>query len=480
MRYKKAQISGLDLILAIMLFSMAIILFSILWGVVQYNAKTSADADVIAIQVANRLLDSPGQPSNWNSTNVQLIGLSSERGVMDESKFKNLLALLAQPGGYDEVRQLLGLGPYQFYINMTFPDGSPVLINGHPAQGGDPPTNATTVSSITRTALYGTITVYNNSIAFLYDSSGSMDWYSTGVNYTTANLTSTNTWVNVYNVSFSGFSQSNFDFVLEFNDTALGGGNQVQFNVTSPTGKRYAVPSSGSSCGSGTNGCTAYQYAGGARMNFTPSLWNDTGIWKVWVRKTVTETLSFDSFAQTPPKRIDAAKTAMDDFVNTVASDSGGVDEISLFDFNPNVNCASNMVNGFTTNYPQVISNIATITASGATPLATTTKALADYVNSSASRKNKMMIIVSDGEDTCSGDMASAATYAVGRGVQKICTVGLEQGGDGANQLIQAARIGNCQYFAARNEQQLALDLNELYFGNLVKETVLLTIVVWR
>src|SRR5271157_2384079 len=379
MRCKRAQVSGIDLILAIMLFSMVLILFSVFWNVLQYNVKTSTDADIIAIQVANRLLDSPGYPSNWNATNVQLIGLSSERGVMDQDKFENLLQLMTL--NYDEVRQLLGLGSYQIYINLTYPDGSPVLINGQPAQGGIPPTNATTISSIKRTALYGEIMVYNNSITFVQDSSGSMDWYSTGINYTNSNLSARNVWVNIYNVSFSGVSSSNFDFILEFNDTTLDGGNQVLFNVTSPTGKKYAVSSSGSSCGAGTAGCTAFQYSGGARMNFTQSLFNSSGIWQVWIRKTVNNPITYDSFAQTPPRRIDAAKTAMIDFVNVIANESHGVDQMSLFDFNGA--CGSNMINGFTTNYAQIQSNINTIPASGTTPLATAIMNAADYSNSS-------------------------------------------------------------------------------------------------
>jgi hypothetical protein len=476
MGYKKAQISGLDLILAIILFSMAIILFSILWNVVQYNVTTSADADIIAIQVANRLLDSPGYPSDWNSTNVQLIGLSSERGVMDQSKFENLIALLSQPGGYDEVRQLLGLGPYQFYINLTYPDGSPVLINGQPAVGGDPPTNATTVSSIRRTALYGTITVYNNSITFVQDSSGSMDWFSTGINYTNSNLSARNVWVNIYNVSFPSSPTSSFDFILEFNDTSLVGGNEVKFNVTSPSGKKYSVPSSGSSCGSGTAGCTAFSYSGGARMNFTQALWNSTGVWQVWIRKSVNNPITYDSFAQTPPRRIDAAKTAIDAFVDVISNESKGIDEMSLFDFN---GCNSDMINGFTTNYQQIKSNVNSITASGSTPLAQAIRDAADYTNSSSTRKHNMIIVVSDGQETCGGDIIAAATYAAGK-VQKICTVGLEQGGDGATQLKQAAKIGHCQYYAARNEQQLEFDLRQLYFGSLQKENVLLNIVVWR
>jgi hypothetical protein len=475
MRCKKAQVSGLDLILAIILFSMVLILFYVLWNVTQYNVKTSADADIIAIQVANRLLDSPGYPSNWNATNVQLIGLSSERGVMDQSKFEDLLQLMSL--NYDEVRQLLGLGPYQIYITMTYPDGSPVLINGQPAKGGVPPTNATTVSSITRTALYGEIVVYNNSITFLQDSSGSMDWYSTGVNYTNSNLTARNVWVNIYNVSFSGITPSNFDFILEFNDTSLNGGSQVLFNVTSPSSKKYSVPSGGSSCGSGTAGCTAFQYSGGARMNFTQTLFNSTGVWQVWIRKTVNNPITYDSFAQTPPRRIDAAKAAIDNFVDVISNESQGVDQMSLFDFNGA--CGSNMINGFTTNYAQIKTNVNTIPASGSTPLAQAIKDAADYSNSSATRRHTMLIVVSDGEETCGGDMVAAANYAAPK-VQQICTVGLEQGGDGASELRQVAQIGHCQYYAARNEQQLEIYLRQLYFGNLQKEDVLLNIVVWR
>jgi Mg-chelatase subunit ChlD len=150
---------------------------------------------------------------------------------------------------------------------------------------------------------------------------------------------------------------------------------------------------------------------------------------------------------------------------------------MSLFDFN---NCNSNRVSIFTTDYAQIKTRIDTITASGATPIAQTIRDGADYTNSSATRRNRMIIIVSDGSETCGGNVVSAATYAVSKGVQKICTVGLAQGTVGENQLKQAASIGKCQYYAAKNEAELEHDLEQIYFGNLEKQNVLLNIVVWR
>jgi Ca-activated chloride channel family protein len=150
---------------------------------------------------------------------------------------------------------------------------------------------------------------------------------------------------------------------------------------------------------------------------------------------------------------------------------------MSLFDFNGA--CGSNMINGFTTNYAQIITDVGTIPASGATPLAQAIMDAADYSNSSATNRHTMMIVVSDGEETCGGNVVAAAQYAAPK-VQQICTVGLEQGGDGASELTQVAQIGHCQYYAARNEQQLDMYLRQLYFGNLQKEDVLLTIEVWQ
>ncbi|NYZ76445.1 VWA domain-containing protein [Candidatus Micrarchaeota archaeon] len=481
MRYKKAQISGLDLILAIMLFSTAIILFSILWEVVQYNVKTSTDANVIAIQVANRLLDSPGYPLNWNATNVQLIGLSSDRGVMDQEKLQNLINLLNNPATYDQARTLLGLGPYQICVNMTYPDGTPVIINNQTNQtavGGNCNISATSSSSITRTALYGEVVVHNNSITFILDSSGSMNWYSTSLGYTPGgNLTSS--WVNTFNVTFNSTS-SNFDFVMETNDS---GSSNSRINVTSPSGIKYGCRDGNPGCTNCGTGCTATHYSGADYLNFTSSRW-ENGTWRVYVKKyNHPGTLSYDAMAQTPPVRIDAAKNATKNFINLIHGTSSSKDEIALYRFNPvGGGCNSLRLSNFTQDNNTLIGNVSTITANGATPIAQTLKDAADNSLKWATKKHTMMILVSDGSETCNMSttaVSDAALYAINY-VEKICTVGFAQGTAGEDQLRTVARIGKCQYYSARNQAQLAQALTQIYFGNLEKQNVWLTIVVWK
>jgi len=488
MRYKNAQVSGLDLILALMLFLTVLVLFTVLWDMVHYNVKSSANADLIAIEVANKLLDSPGYPADWNASNVQVIGLSSERGVIDQAKLENLLDLLntSRPDfndRYDLVRELLGLGPYQLCINLTDESGNPIKIGNQNAAGGNCNISATSASSVKRTALYGQITVYNNSIALVFDSSGSMDWYSTSLGYTTGNVTPKNQWFNVYNVTFPSSPTDNFDFVLELNDTSLQGGSQVLMNVTSPKGTTYvSCNGQGCSCGSG---CWTYAYAGAVRMNFSQSLWNSSGVWKVGVRKTVNPTIYFDLLVQTPRRRVDAAKIETDNFIDLISDKSNEVDEMSLFRFNPN-SCSScggpcwQMPQGFTNDSSLLKSAVNTITANGGTPLDVSIRAAADYTNSSAAHnKHRMIIVVSDGSETCSGNVVSAATYAASK-VDKICTIGFAQGSTGESQLRQAASIGRCQYYPAKNEQELYHAFEQIYFGNLEKQNVVLNIVVWR
>jgi hypothetical protein len=488
---KKAQVSGLDLILAIMLFSMAIILFSVLWNVVQYNVKTSADADIIAIQVANRLLDSPGYPSDWNATNVQLIGLSSERGVIDQSKFQNLINMLGNgsSSNYTKARELLGLGPYQLCVSLTYPNGT--VTQGGNCNFG----NTTSVSIITRTALFGEVVVHNNSITFIFDSSGSMDWFSKSWGYAPSkNLSSS--WVNIYNVSFNTSppaAPDDFDFVLEF-DTSFTGGSaasdDVVMRITSPKNTVYvSCHGTGCSCGSG---CLSYGYSGALRMNFSKTLWNASGVWKVEVRKTISGNLPLDDLmVQTRPRRIDGAKDATKNFVNVIATESKGIDEMSLYNFSKNSaqGCPNyNMVINFTVNYTKINYSIGNMSAYGATPIAESIKRAADsinasYYNSTTNRTHAMMIVVSDGSETCDGDVVAAANYAMGKVHIKdfgICTVGFAQGSTGELQLRTVASIGKCRYYSARNEGQLAQALTEIYFGNLEKESVVINIVVWR
>ncbi|MCX6775822.1 MAG: VWA domain-containing protein [Candidatus Micrarchaeota archaeon] len=478
MGYRKAQVSGLDLILALMLFLTVLVLFTVLWDMVHYNVKSSANADLIAIEVANKLLNSPGYPYDWNATNVQVIGLSSERGVIDQAKLENLLDLLntSRPDfneRYDLVRELLGLGPYQLCINLTDEVGNPIKIGDQNATGGNCNISATSASSVKRTALYGQITVHNNSITFIFDSSGSMGWYSTSIGYGSGNLTSS--WVNILNVTYPSSPTDNFDFVMETNDS---GGFNGRINVTSPSGIKYGCRDSNPTCTNCGTGCTATHYSGADYMNFTSSRW-EAGVWKIYGRKySYTNPLSYDVMSQTPAKRIDAAKTATNAFVDVVSNESKGVDEMSLYRFN---SCNSQRLRDFTTNYALIKSSVNGITATGATPIAQALRDAADYTNASATRNHTMIIVVSDGSETCGGNVVSAADYAVNtKKVERICTVGFAQGSTGEAQLKQAAAIGKCQYYAARNEQELELALKQIYFGQLEKQKVVLNIVVWR
>jgi hypothetical protein len=477
MRCKKAQISGLDLILAIMLFSMAIILFSILWEVVQYNVKTSADADVIAIQVANRLLDSPGYPYDWNATNVQLIGLSSERGVIDQAKFLNLINMLGNgsSSNYTKARELLDLGPYQLCISMTYPNGT--VTQGGNCNFG----NTTSVSIIKRTALFGEVVVHNNSITFIFDSSLTMEYYSTSVNYTSGtNLSSSLT--NIMNATF-GSSPTAFDFVSETYYTNGTQGQYGDMRITAPNGTTY----SSSNCPSG---CDYQSNVVGVRINFSRTRWN-AGVWKVYAQKTVAQNINFDAMAQIPLTRVDAAKSATNNFINVISNESNQKDEISLFTLSNHTNCPSgcgsatcaNLSAGFTSgNYTNVTKAINGITPDSYTPLAQALMRAANYTNQSAKRTHTMIILLSDGGEDCKGNLSAAATYAMNNlsRIGKICTVGFAEGSIGAAQLKDVARIGNCKYYSVRNQWQLGQALTDIYFGNLEKESVVINIVVWR
>jgi hypothetical protein len=475
---RKAQISGLDLIIAIMLFTMAIVLFAALWEMMQYNVKTSADADIIAIQVANRLLNSPGYPMSWTNTSCIgqpcVLGISTERGVIDQSKFLNLTALLNNPATYDQARALLGLGPYQICISMTYPNGTIV-------QGGNCNfTNGTSISSIKRTPLYGETSVSDNSITFIFDSSLTMGYYSTSVNYTSGtNLSSS--WTNIMNATFS--SSTPFDFVFE---TYYANGTQGLYGdmkITAPNGTTY----SSSSCPSG---CSYTSNVVGVRINFSSARWS-AGAWKVYAQKTIAQNVNFDAMAETPLQRVNASSIATNNFINVISNESSQNDEISLFTLSNHSGCppgcgsstCANLSVGFTSgNYTNITKAVNGITPDSYTPLAQALMAAANYTNRSAKRSHTMIIILSDGGEDCGGNLSAAATYAMKNlsRIGRICTVGLAEGSIGATELQDAARIGNCKYYSVRNQWELSQALTAIYLENYEKESVVLNIVVWR
>ena len=350
----KAQVNAIDLLFAIIIFMAILSLYETTWrSTVSASAPTEEELSLRAYHVANTLFESGGYPANWTPATVRVIGICTERNVVDKNKLVNLIDLMNT--NYPKAKELLGLASDEVYINITDPSNNIVYLDGRAGSMGLPPTGAMLSAHTGSVMKISAIIKVNNSVAILFDQSGSM-------------------------------------------------GDML------PEGRT----------------------------------------------------------------KLDAAKLAFNNFLIQVAPN----DEVGVATFR---NCPlTYMAQNFTTDMNPVRAAVNSMSASGNTPLAVGTRYTADFTNTSAHNINRIMIVFSDGEETCSGNPSTAATYAMTREVDTINTIGfvLAPNTTGAQQLQQMAVIGHGRYYSANNSAELEQALSEAYSSS--EKQVVINIVVWR
>lgn len=132
MKHRKAQINAFDFIIASSISVM--ILVSVASTFFFYERKINEftlynDLSTKAFQVSDVLIKTEGIPSNWNSTNVNIIGLVSEDRVINEDKLNNFINLDQQ-----EIKDKLATN-YDIYFNLTNITGKSIASIGNPPAG---------------------------------------------------------------------------------------------------------------------------------------------------------------------------------------------------------------------------------------------------------------------------------------------------------------------------------------------------------
>ena len=135
-RYKKSQIAIVDLFIALFIATILIIFIISAWN--RYAMILNEDSDykemqIIAFQVADLLVKSKGEPSNWedSATNVDVIGLSASGRNLSIKKIDAFVNL-----SYNITSQSLGVELYDFYFQLKHINGTKI------AEQGKTPTNA--------------------------------------------------------------------------------------------------------------------------------------------------------------------------------------------------------------------------------------------------------------------------------------------------------------------------------------------------
>lgn len=126
---RKSQVLTPDFVMSMILFSIILGLGIMLWNVScekltrYYSTEQMQDK---ALYVSDILLNTPGVPQNWNTSNVMMVGLKENNtDVLDLDKIISFRML-----GYNESKRYLGVGSYDFFINITDPETRPLRVGG--------------------------------------------------------------------------------------------------------------------------------------------------------------------------------------------------------------------------------------------------------------------------------------------------------------------------------------------------------------
>ncbi|MFH1365693.1 MAG: hypothetical protein ABIH28_03855 [archaeon] len=147
MRNKKGQAWGMDLMVAIVIFSVGITAFYF------YTINSSEETQEIITRlfydgniIASDIL-SEGAPMNWETGNVVKIGILSNNRI-NETKLENFYLL--STSDYPKTKTIFNTRfNYYFFIS------EPMIIGGNPIEGlGKKPENSKNLVKITRLTLY--------------------------------------------------------------------------------------------------------------------------------------------------------------------------------------------------------------------------------------------------------------------------------------------------------------------------------------
>lgn len=130
----KGQIWSLDLGASVAIFLLAFVILTFLWGYVRRQADDQQDMVRMrdsATTVADLLVRTSGYPSNWTNDTVQSVGLAAEENLISGQKALGFVSL-----NYTRTLDLLDLGAYNYYFQLKYVNGSPVIINGTSAESG--------------------------------------------------------------------------------------------------------------------------------------------------------------------------------------------------------------------------------------------------------------------------------------------------------------------------------------------------------
>jgi hypothetical protein len=172
-RNNKAQASSAELLLAYFIFGICLTIFVTLWTTTTEKINSGErldDFENLASNIAEKLVRTPGYPSNWSKDNVIVVGLAGDPRMLESAKVRSFLDLMndskasSDPNcsgitNYECNKALLGVGKHNFYLelqymNWTAGNWSIARTGNITCAAGRFPVNDTEKITVMRTALF--------------------------------------------------------------------------------------------------------------------------------------------------------------------------------------------------------------------------------------------------------------------------------------------------------------------------------------
>lgn len=130
---KKAQLLSSELVIALIIFLIAISIFIFTWNLI-FNSYTEEkqikELEFAAKGISDKLIYSPGDPSYWEnnySAGVNSLGLATSPGIFSGSKIWALSNMSSS--NYTFFKQKIGAGRFNVYIEIIDTSSSQIIYS---------------------------------------------------------------------------------------------------------------------------------------------------------------------------------------------------------------------------------------------------------------------------------------------------------------------------------------------------------------
>jgi len=114
----------MDFVASLVIFFLVLIPLLFVWNYVNLQnmeQRTFDEIETLALKISDSLIRTKGIPENWNSSNVNVIGLAEEENVLNATKVSEFLYM--GNSEYDLTKSIL-IGKYDFFFSVTDLNGT--------------------------------------------------------------------------------------------------------------------------------------------------------------------------------------------------------------------------------------------------------------------------------------------------------------------------------------------------------------------